>query len=324
MVNRAFIVAIAAVLAGCDSFEDPNVVIDLRVLAMTASPPTQVIDVDFNQPPSPVDVLAQLVPTTVCALVADPVAERIAWSLSLCGGTGGDRCGDDARLLASGVAEDPKTAEPAPKMCATIAPDADLLALLLRVLQDDTLRGLGGLSYLVELRAGGETVDRSLDQYASKALMVAPRIPATATGNTNPRIDRIDTTIDDGPPVALPLGRCVDNPAPLEIPAGTRLRLTPIEPDGVREAYVVPTLDGKSQMFSESLTYQWVTSRGGLSSGTTGGPRDITGNPAPLFTDFKAPTADELTGPTDATLWIIQRDERLGVTWYEACIRVVP
>ena len=87
---------------------------------------------------------------------------------------------------------------------------------------------------------------------------------------------------------------------------------------------MVPTLDGKSQTFTESLTYQWIASSGGFSSGSTGGPRDVSGNPAPLQSDYESPAAEDLMGPEDVTIWIIQRDERLGVQWYEACIRVVP
>ena len=44
----------------------------------------------------------------------------------------------------------------------------------------------------------------------------------------------------------------------------------------------------------------------------------------PLFTDWTAPSAKDLDGPTDVSFWFIQRDERLGLTWYEACVRVVP
>jgi hypothetical protein len=44
------------------------------------------------------------------------------------------------------------------------------------------------------------------------------------------------------------------------------------------------------------------------------------GQPPLLFTDYKAPAADAL----DVSLWIIQRDERLGVHAYEACLRVTP
>jgi hypothetical protein len=174
------------------------------------------------------------------------------------------------------------------------------------------------------LRIGGEDADRDLDQYAAKSLRVVPRIPPAVTANTNPQIDHIDATIGDGAPVTLPLVRCAENPAPLALAPATKLRLSPIEPDGARETYVVPTLDGKSQTFTESLTYQWVASTGGFSSGSTGGPRDVSGNPAPLFTDYKAPAAADLDGPTDVSVWIIQRDERLGVRWYEACIRVAP
>jgi hypothetical protein len=143
--------------------------------------------------------------------------------------------------------------------------------------------------------------------------------------NTNPTMMRLDGALEDQPasPVA-PFVRCPDNPSPPMLAPGTKLRLTPVEPDGAREVYVVPTLDGKSQTFTESLTYQWVASAGGFSSGTTGGPRDITGNPVPLFTDYRSPPAQDLDGPTDIALWIIQRDERLGETWYEGCLRVVP
>ena len=44
----------------------------------------------------------------------------------------------------------------------------------------------------------------------------------------------------------------------------------------------------------------------------------------PLFTEYRAPRAEDLDGPTDIPLWIVQRDERLGTAWFESCIRVVP
>ena len=39
---------------------------------------------------------------------------------------------------------------------------------------------------------------------------------------------------------------------------------------------------------------------------------------------FEEPPAADLDGPTDVTLWLVQRDERLGEAWYEACVRVEP
>jgi hypothetical protein len=327
MVSSLRVCAIAALAAGCDSFQDPNVVIDLRILAMTASPPDQVLDVDLTQPPMAADLLARLVPTEVCALVADPPDRRLAWSMTMCPGTGGGRCDlEDELPIGDGVLDDPDTAVPAPRMCVTIRPDARLLGVLLESLENDTLRGLGGVDYSVQLRVGGEDGDRELDQYATKTVRVAPRIPIERAANVNPTAS-FEAALEDQPGVPLALGRCVDNASPLTVAPRTKLRLTPIEPDGAREIYVVPTLDGKSQTFTESLTYQWVASDGGFSSGSTGGPRDVSGNPAPLFTDFTAPAAEDLEnldGPTDIVLWIVQRDERLGETWYDSCIRVVP
>ncbi|HEU4732536.1 MAG TPA: hypothetical protein VFT22_31795 [Kofleriaceae bacterium] len=327
MVNPRALVWLAwLAVAGCGSFQDPNVVLDLRVLALAATPPDQVIDVDLTRPPDPQALLAELVPTTVCALVADPgLDRRLLWSMTMCPASGSERCaGDDGVLLGTGLADDPDTATPEPQMCVTIAPDPRLLTVLTSELQGDDLHGLGGVDYHVILRIGGEDADRELDQYAFKTLRVSPRIPETHAANTNPTLTRIDTAIDDATPVALPLVRCADNPSPPPVAPGTKLRMTPVEPDGAREVYVVPTLDGKSQTFTESLTYQWIASDGGFSAGSTGGPRDLAGNPAPLFTDYKAPSAGDLDGPTNVSVWIIQRDERLGVTWYEACLRVAP
>lgn len=329
MVNRALLAAalVLAAAAGCGRFQDPNVVVDLRTLAIRADPPDQVIDVDLTRPVDPTALLAQLVPTEVCALVADPGADRrLVWSMTLCSLLSNDRCDDDGPelLLGAGITDDPETTVPEPRMCAAIQPDGNLLALVAFVLQGDTLRGLGGVDYGVVLRVGGENGDRDLDQYAAKTLAVSPRIPDARAANHNPSLDRLTAALEDGAPVPLPLGRCADNPAPYALAPATKLRLLPIESAGAREVYTVPTLDGRSETFTESLTYQWIAGAGGFSRGMTGGPRDLSGNPPPLFSDFKSPSAGDLDGPTDIALWIIQRDERLGVQWYESCIHVAP
>lgn len=317
----------AAAATGCGSFQDPNIVVDLRILAMSAEPAEQMLDVDLSKPPDPVALLGQLVPTEVCALVADPGAERrLLWSMTACPLTTDERCDDDRPqvAIASGLVDDPDTTVPEPRLCATVAPDGNLLGVLLDVLDDDSLRGLGGVDYEVQLRVGGENGNRDLDQYASKTVRVSPRIPAERTANRNPTLDGLTAAPGDAAPEPLPLGRCAENPAPYQLAPGTKLRLAPVEPPGAREPYVVPTLDGRSESFTESLTYQWIAGAGGYSSGSTGGPRDLSGNPAPLFTDYRSPRAEDLMGPTDVPVWIIQRDERLGVRWYESCIRVAP
>jgi hypothetical protein len=318
--------ASATGLAACASFEDENIVLDMRVLAMRASAPEQVIDVDLANPPQPADLLAQLVPSEMCALVADPARDRrIRWSMTLCILDSDQRCDSDATLkLASGIAADPDTAQPAPRLCATVQPDGGLLAVLLEAAEGDPLAALGGIEYGISLAVGGEGDDPALDQLAGKRMRVVPRIPAARSANTNPSLAQLEATIKGGEPFALAPGRCVEQAAPVELRPEQEMRITPIEAPGAREVYVVPRLDGEQQTFTESLTYQWLASAGSLSSGSTGGPRDVAGNPAPLFTDYKAPKAEDLSGPTDVSLWIIQRDERLGAAWYESCVRVVP
>lgn len=318
---------VLAALAGCSSFEDPDIVVDLRVLGMSATIPEQVVDIDIENPQQPTELLAQLVPSDVCVLLADPAFDRrLRYQFHVCVFGAGSRCDEDVMVpIGSGVIEDPDWTVPAPQMCATVQPNGNLLGVLLETLNEDILAAVGGIEYLVVVTVRGEEQDPSADQYAAKTLRVAPRYPAGRLPNRNPSLTSIEATFrDTGTVVPLDLRRCVEQTAPLEVKAGTTLRLTPIEPEGVREAYSIATLDGKSQVFNESLTYQWVASAGGYSSGGTGGPRDLTGNPAPLFSDWKAPPPRDITAPTDVQLWIVQRDERLGVQWYESCVRVVP
>lgn len=323
---RRVLPAAAALLAGCASFEDEDIVIDTRVLAMRADLPEQVVTIDLEDPPEPGELLAQLVPTEVCALIADPAAERrLRWDMTLCVFDSNERCDSLARVqLGGGVIEDPELALPRPMPCVTIAPDGNLLGVLLESLESELLSGLAGVSYGVSLTFGPESANPADDAFAGKRLLVAPRLPAERVANTNPALERIDVRLPDEQVVPFVLGRCVDQAAPLVIAPGQRIRLTPVEPAGVRETYTVPTLDGSFQTFTEALTYQWLASAGDFSSGSTGGPRDVAGNPAPLFTDYRAPAAEDVTGPLDVALWIVQRDERLGSAWFEGCVRVVP
>ncbi|HWM86618.1 MAG TPA: hypothetical protein VNO33_12290, partial [Kofleriaceae bacterium] len=82
---------IAAAVAACTDFEDPEVVVDMRVLGMRAEPPEIVVPYD-PQDPTRVN-LADLVPVEICALVADPADGRgLDYSMSLCRPTSSGRC----------------------------------------------------------------------------------------------------------------------------------------------------------------------------------------------------------------------------------------
>ena len=72
-----------------------------------------------------------------------------------------------------------------------------------------------------------------------------------------------DPNADMTNPQPIALNACDDpNAQKLEVTPNQKIRLTPIEPDGVRESYVAPTIDGGEEMFTESITYQWVIGDG--------------------------------------------------------------
>lgn len=314
-------------LAACSSFEDEDIVIDTRVLAMSATVPDQVIDVDLENPQSDLELLDQLVPTRMCALVADPAVDRgLRWSMTLCILNSDERCYGPSTMIGAGIAADRESTldERAVEICADIQPDGNLLGVIRYAFEGDQFSGLGGLLYGVSLVVGGEDLDPSLDLYAGKSLSVAPRIPVERSANANPNLEHIDAVIDGAEPVPLPLGRCITQATKVTVKPGALVRITPIESTTTRERYVVPTIDGQSQAFTEAPTYQWAAGAGGFSSGMTGGPRDFAGNPAPLFTDWRAPNRDDVAEGLDVPIWLVQRDERLGSTWYETCVHVAP
>lgn len=319
---KAGAVAICVVAASCGTFEDRNVVIDTRILAMVATPPEQVVDLTAMQDPA--RLLEQLVPVRVCALVTDPTfARRLRYQLTICDPDQG-RCDPDElhEVIASGFTDDPDLAIPSPQLCGTIQPNRGLLEIALSALQDDALHGLGGVRIGVELRVGGEDADPALDQFSIKSVVFQPKIPPTRVPNRNPSLAGLSAAIADGPEMPLEPIRCAEATAPAAVRAGQKIRLTPVEPDDARESYEVPTLDGGLRTFTETLTYQWVVTGGELTRGTTGGPRDRFGNAPPLFTEFTAPRPT--VNPAAISLWVIQRDERLGAAWLETCLSVEP
>jgi hypothetical protein len=315
--------ALLVVLAGCGSFEDPQIVIDLRVLAMTAEPPEQVVPFDPQQPPTDPEALG-LVDATVCSLIADPGANRrLSWTMTVCAPTDEARCDQPERPwfeLGHGTIDDPETAATAQPACATLPADPALLLVIEDAISLDSLAGFGGVDVLVEL-AVTPADDPDATVYAGKRVRYAPLVPADRVANHNPTLERIDVLVEGGDPMPLTLGRCAERTDPLRIAPGATLPLAPIEPAGVREDYVVPTFDGGERRFTEAPSYQWLASAGSWRRGSTGGPRDASGTFPPLDNTWTAPDVDT---DTDVSLWLVQRDERLGAAWFESCVRVTP
>lgn len=311
-------------LAACGSFENPSIVIDLRFIGIAAEPPEQVVPVDPEDP-----LAAEFGPVEVCATVADPGATRsLSWSMSVCRPVGGRRCDPSARPtidMGGGVIEDPELAATPQVACGTVPGGLAIIPILRDAIENDSLSGFGGIDLSVMVRVvpvgGGE----AQAIYGSKAVRYSPQFPEERVANTNPTLTQLDVDRGEGTtPAPLPLGRCIDQVDPIVLAPRETIHLMPIEPEGAREEYLVPTFEGGSRMFTENLSYQWLAGGGDWTRGSTGGQRDGAGNYPPLDTEWESPIAEDLDGPTDVPLWVIQRDERGGVRWFESCVRVVP
>jgi hypothetical protein len=335
VVKRAVVCA-AVLCAACGDFDDPAIVLDSRMLAVSATPPEYVFEIDLEDPPGPGDVV-DLEPFTVRALVADPEHDRrLVWSMMMCAEhvtEGGDgRCpAERPRFpIGNGVIEDPDIATPGTPVYIVHEeePGADTFVLLMDTIENDPLRGFSGIDLQIQINVApeGESLDTT-NLVAAKRIRFAPKIPVERVANTNPTFGTVEYDRGDGElPLPLPVGRCVDqladpDPAtPIELQPGATLHLNPIEPPGVREDYVVPTLDGGSRMFTENISYQWLAGDGAFSAASTGGEKDPFGNSPPLDTEWTAD--EEAEEEALVPLWIVARDERLGAVWFESCVRM--
>ncbi|CAN5693444.1 hypothetical protein BH11MYX3_BH11MYX3_14460 [soil metagenome] len=334
---RRALALVICVVAGCTTFEDPSVVLDLRIVAITASldpnagphqltfGPEQVIDVDLEHP-NPTEILAQLQPTTICGMIADPAKHReLRWKMTVCLLGLDDRCdlAHPVIELGSGLLADPDDSEVPQPACAELVTvqNQTLLTILREAVQANPVQALGGIEYGVML-----TVDDPANPtdvvYGAKHLKVSARNPVDRVANSNPFIQYLDAAIT-GVGILVVSCRCGDPvcDAP-SIRAGSVLTLFPVEPEAVREEYYAARLDGTSSKITETITYQWLAGSGAFSDETTGGGHDVLGNQSLLGTEWRAPRGH--TEPILVPLWMLQRDERYGVGYFESCIEVLP
>jgi hypothetical protein len=315
--------------AGCTEFEDPAIVLDLRVLGMRAEPPEIMLPYDPDDPTA-ID-LAAVGPIEVCALVADPGEERgLEYSMSYCRPTTSGRCHDyeDTVVdLGGGPIGDPEGPEPV-SPCATLSPSPELAQVVMESFAADNFLGFGGVRVQVDLEVRPEGGGRDEVVHAFKRVLYSPQLPAERVANANPTVNRFiglrTPTGERGLDFDVPLGRCGEI-EPFVVAPGERVALLPDEPPEAREEYVVPTFDGDSRHFTENLTYQWHATLGDWSPFESGGTVDVAGNEPTLDSTWRGPVGRDLIGEgLDVRIWIVQRDERGGQTWYESCARAVP
>lgn len=324
--------AIAALVAtsACGEFEVPSIVLDLRVLAIQAEPPEVVIPLgieeleqEIDDPSALIEVLEQLPDVQVCALVADPAdARSLEFTMNACAPTEELRCDQPDKTvisIGSGTAMDPEDSTVPVSICGTLTPSFDLLSVLGESFEDDSLSGFSGLVVQIEfsVRPAGTPIENA--QYGAKRVVYSLDFPRGKQANQNPGLMALARETPDGGEEPLTQGRCGDI-VPHVVGPSNGVVIVPQEAPEARELYVVPTFDGGERSFTENLTYRWYATAGKLGPETTGGPKDVAGNEPPLDTEWTAPAS--IDGSALVNLWVVQRDERGGLSWYETCVRV--
>lgn len=324
-------------LAGCASFEDPTIVLDLRVLGIETTPPEQVLDIDPERPPTIDELIAQLQTVRVRALVAEPDSDtELTWTMTAClldEDEENGRC-DPAKPafeFAGGTLLDPESfttgtpckgdaGEDGGTVCGLLEPDNRLVQLLLAALDGDVTGGLGGIDIGISLRVRDSFIDPPAETFAEKRVRFAPRIPVERSANNNPNIDEL-LLGRGGFGAEVVKSHCLEAGAVNEVRGGETITLFPVSRETDKEEFVLPTLDGGSERFTEYLTYQWIATDGSFVDEITGGPPDVFGNVRLDGTEWVAP---DVASDRYVTVWVIQRDSRLGVRWRQACIKVEP
>jgi hypothetical protein len=327
--------AVLAMLVGCASFEDPTIVLDLRVLAIETTPPEQVLDVDPARPPTIDELLLQLQPIRVRALVSEPnFTAELTWTMTACLlEEQGGRCDPEQPSFefAGGVLQDPEAlpfgapckdqvAEIGNTICGLLVPDNRLVQMLFAALETDPTGGLGGIDVGIVLRVRDNYIMPPAESFAEKRVRFVPRIPVDRRANNNPNIDEL-LLGRGGFGAQFQKSHCMDLGQVNQVNPGETVTLFPVSRESDKEEYVLPTLDGGSERFKEFLTYQWIATHGSFVDEVTGGPPDVFGNVKLDGTEWKAPAVEQ---ETFVTVWVIQRDARLGVRWRQGCLKVEP
>ncbi|HWN70506.1 MAG TPA: hypothetical protein VNM90_22855 [Haliangium sp.] len=340
---------------GCGSFETRSIVLDLRILSLVVTPPEVLIPLDAGADP----MNLPQVDVEVCALIADPEDSReIEYRMTACWPNDETlRCDDPARaeVLLTGTPGDPFVRVPDPeeagepvRVCATLPSNTVVPVLVLdqvellgsyEAVAAQVLANGGNLDVQIEVVVRGADQDTDDLQYGSKRMRFAAPQCQPREANQNPVID-LEVSVDGAEPVAMPVGRCVDIEAPLEVGPRAEIELDPepsfdsqadpdaeLPPESPREEYCVPTFSGAPRdPFTENLTYTWYATHGTWELEQTGGPKNpATGKLSPVEGTWTAPGNPDVIGAgLDVPIWVVQRDERGGQSWVETCVRVVP
>jgi hypothetical protein len=340
MTGAVAFATLAALTAGCSSFQDESTIVDLRILGIKADPPEIYVD------PSTLANQTDPFKSTFTALVVDPKGNGRAISYDVLA------CPRDIDTVTAATGHNGVICQPnvpgqtptslevippaTPAMTSDPGPEHDISfdfsvspALLAQAFTVDPNAAASGFQLPVvvqmELAAGTENL------VTTKRLIFSQQLPdrPPQSPNQNPEVTTVtvyparDANLDPISPVPL------DSSAPLAVPLGGTIWF---EPGGaIAEAYSTRTLthDNPPQVVTtdvpaETLRYAFFTTAGTFTPFETS-----TATPA-IFTKPDRPHIEShYTAPTSMpdnpllTVWIVVRDERGGASWTTRQIQLV-
>ena len=288
---RALLVVAPLLLASCTpSFASPSEVTDLRILAVAAEPPEAFADLDAGT----------VTPVTVRLLVADPFQRQTPriTSASICFPT-------DNKLCDAGPSLQLATPDAGTYELSFSAP----AALVVAALQDDRLKGLGGVR--VQLDAVVDDGDPHGPVTGEKVLLYSTVPPEQA--NHSPQIALVEVKRGDGTTEPLAEG------GTLQLRINEQVGLRPIHGDGGAgpETYTATDLSNQLVTLTEQLNYSFYGPLG-VSWDQDRADEPLPGAPTPPFGIAR------LTGQAAGLwpFWMVVRDGRGGVSWLSASANV--
>ncbi len=296
----------AVALAGCVGSEDnPASVRDLRVLAISLSPP-ELMSPDCGLTPAALGAFST--PVSLRALIEDPKGEGrpISYQLHACAWPGDRTCekAEDRVFLGRGTLT-PGEFRLDNLLLGQALIESRQQLLLQQVFEQDQFKGLGGLRMplVLEVSAGEETI------HAQKLMVFSCRFFPDMKVNEQP---------------VLP-GMSVDGQLLLEAEKPTlngqdSIAFEPLDFFPLQEHYVVPSYELSRVELDERWRISWHTDVGYFAPGETGG-LDFSGN-EPRHTVSWLPPPDAKEG--DVNLWAVARDGRGGLSWLQRSFHYVP
>jgi hypothetical protein len=271
-------------LAACTpNFQDRDVVVDLRVLAVTAEPPEALYDVDAGTVDS----------VSLTYLVVDPARPQntAIFSAHACQPTDSRRCDSGLAFALPSATGD--TAHDTFHETLAIPP-----SVLGSAEQLAKLGGYNGIEVQVSF-----AVDDGDPAGVAEGDKVVVYSPAGTTPNHNPTMIGVDTSVGGVRTGSLIPGQT------LNVQAGVDNGLRPVLATNAIETYTIKDLNGKEITLTESPTYSFYTTAGGSFDRDTANEPDNGVAPPDGLTRFTA------AGRSSGTLWIVVRDGRGGESW---------